>query len=81
MYCLTNLLFFDIPLLYYYINLRSSILGCLFSGDIFFLGISLSSPLFSVLLSTVSEVIRGEVLENFSANLLSIKLLVGSAVF
>ena len=33
-YCLTNLLFFNIPLLYYYINLRSSIVFCLSSGDI-----------------------------------------------
>ena len=34
MYCLTNLLFFDIPLLYY-VNLNSSIICCLFSGDIY----------------------------------------------
>ena len=33
MYCLTNLLFFDIPWLYYYTNLNSSIICCLFSGD------------------------------------------------
>ena len=35
-YCLTNLLFFDIPLLYCYINLRSSIFLCLSAGDISF---------------------------------------------
>ena len=34
MHCLTNLLFFDIPLLCYYTNLNSSIICCLFSGDI-----------------------------------------------
>ena len=34
MYCLTNLLFFDIPLLYY-VNLNSSITCCLSSGDIY----------------------------------------------
>ena len=41
-YCLTNLLFFDIPLLYYtYLN--SSIILYLFSGDIYFsLGVSIS---------------------------------------
>ena len=39
---LTNLLFFDNPL-YFYINLRSSIISSLSSGDIYlFLGISLS---------------------------------------
>ena len=35
MYCLTNLLFFDISLLYYYSNHNSSIICCLFSGDIY----------------------------------------------
>ena len=35
MYCLTNLLFFDIPFLYYYINFRSPIIFCLSSRDIF----------------------------------------------
>ena len=32
MHCLTNLLFFDIPLLYYDTNLISLLLWCLFSG-------------------------------------------------
>ena len=41
--CPTNLLFFDILLLYYYINLRSTIIFCLSSGDIYLsLGFSLS---------------------------------------
>ena len=41
---LSNFLFFAISLLYYYINLNSSITGCLFSGDIdLFFGISLLS--------------------------------------
>ena len=40
-YCLTNLLFLDIPLLYCYINLKSSIIFCVSSGDIYLsLGIS-----------------------------------------
>ena len=34
LYCLTNLLFFDIPLFYYF-NLSSSIITCLFSADTF----------------------------------------------
>ena len=43
MYCLTNLLLFDIPLLYY-ANLNSSMICCLFSEDIYFsFGISNSS--------------------------------------
>ena len=42
-YCLTNLLLLDIPLLYY-VNLNSSIICCLFSGDIYLsFGISNSS--------------------------------------
>ena len=43
-YCLTNLLFFDIPLLYCYTNLNSSITCCLFSEDMYLsFGISISS--------------------------------------
>ena len=43
MYCQTNLLLFDIPLLYY-VNLNSSMICCLFSKDIYFsFGISNSS--------------------------------------
>ena len=35
MHHLSNLLFFCIPLLYYYINLNSSIICCLSCGDIY----------------------------------------------
>ena len=35
MWNVTNLLFFDSPLLYNYTNLNSSIICCLFSGDIY----------------------------------------------
>ena len=42
MHHLTSLLFFGIPLLYYYINLNSSIICCLSFGDIYLsFGISL----------------------------------------
>ena len=42
MHYLSNLLFFDIPLLYYDINLNSSMICCLFCGDIYLsFGISL----------------------------------------
>ena len=41
---LKNLLFFDIPLLYYYANLNSSILCCPFSGGIY-LSFSISSSI------------------------------------
>ena len=34
MYCLANLLFFDTAL-FYYTNLNSSIISCLFSGEIY----------------------------------------------
>ena len=48
MYCLANLLFFDIPGLYYYTNLKSSIICYLSSGDIYLsFGISIS-PLASL---------------------------------
>ena len=35
MLCLTKLLLFDISLLYYYTNLNSPIICCLFPGDIY----------------------------------------------
>ena len=35
MHCLINLLFFNIPLLYCYINLKSSIICRHFSGDMY----------------------------------------------
>ena len=35
MYHLSDLLFFGIPLLYYHINLNSSMICCLFCGDIY----------------------------------------------
>ena len=42
MHHLTNLLFFGIPLLYFYINLNSSIIFCLSCGDIYLsFGVSL----------------------------------------
>ena len=70
-YCLTNLLFFDIPLLCYYTNLRSPIIFCQPSGDIYLsLGIYLSCFLI------VSELLSCEVFETFvllSAFLLPIK--------
>ena len=53
LYCLKSLLFFDIPLLHYYIYPRSSIIFCLSSGDIYL------SLVISLLCSfvTVSELI------------------------
>ena len=82
---LKSLLFFDISLLYYYITLRSSIIFCLFSGDIYLsLGISLSRPIFYASFVTISELFCGEVLETFvilSAILLPIEYPVASVVF
>ena len=71
MHHLTNLLFFGIPLLYYYINLNSSIIFCLSCGDIYLsFGISLLAAfecdslagifkillLFAIVLPTKSQV-------------------------
>ena len=79
-YCLINLLFFDILLLYCYINLRSSIIFCLSSGDIYLsLGISLAYSLLNI-----SKLFCGEVFQTFtilSPILLPIKSPVASAVF
>ena len=76
--CLTDFLFFDITSSFHYINLRSSTIFCLFSGDTYLsLGISVS-------FSTFAELICGEVLETFVillAILLTVKLRVASAVF
>ena len=58
-YCLSSLLFFNFSLLYYYIDLNSSILFCFCSRDIYlFLGIS-------VPLSTASEIFCGYFFETF----------------
>ena len=79
-YCLTNLLFDDISLLYYYVNLISSIILCLSSEDIYLsLDISLS-----YLFVIVSKLFCSEFLERFVillAILLPIKAPVASAVF
>ena len=75
MYCLANLLFFDIPLLCYYTNLNSSIISCLSSGDIYrSLGIYISFFALSSKLVFETLVILSEIL-------LSIKSPVASAVF
>ena len=82
---LVNLSFFDIPLLYFYINLISLIIFCLFSGDTYLsLGISLIIPIFSSSFVTVFELLCSEFLETFvilSAVSLSIKSPVNSTVF
>ena len=62
-YCLTNLLFLYIPLLYYYINLKSSIIFCLFSGDTYlslyiYLCISIYLYLFELILCSLLSLLR-----------------------
>ena len=85
LYHLISLLVFDAPLLYCYINLRSLIISCLFSGDICLsLGISLSTPICFSSFVTVSKLFCGEVFETFvvlSAFLLALKSPVAFAVF
>ena len=74
-YYLKNLSFFDIPLLYYYINLRLSIIFCFCSRDIcIYLGISLSCSFV-----IVSELFCGELLQTFVI-LLAILLPIKSTV-
>ena len=75
MHCLANLLFFDIPLLYYYTNLNSSIICCIFSGDIY-LSFGISSSLFAS-----SKSFCEDVFVMFSTMLLPIKSRVAYAVF
>ena len=81
--CLTNLLFFNISLLYCYGNLNSSIICCLSSGDIYlFFGAS-----FGLALSTYASSFCNSLVDFFetlvilSAILLPIKSPVASAVF
>ena len=78
-------LFIDIPLLYYHINLRSLIICCLSSGDVYHsLSISLLTSIFSSSFVTISELFYGEVFVTFviqSAILLPIKSPVAFAVF
>ena len=72
---------FDIPLLYCYTNLNSSIIYCLSSGDMYlFLGVALSTST-SVLSFGNSSVDFFETLVILSAILLPIKSPAASAVF
>ena len=85
MHCLTNLLFLDIPLLHYYINLRSEIIFCPFPGVVYLsLGIFLSCSIFSISLVTVPKLFCGDVHDTLIillVILLPIKSPVASAVF
>ena len=83
-YCPTNLLFFDIPFLYCYTNLNSSIISCPSFGDIYLsFGVSDSSlaSLFCGFLECNSIEDFFETLVILSAILLPIKSPVASAVF
>ena len=73
-YCLTNLLFFYIPLSYY-TNLNSSIICCIFSGEIY---LSFRTSFYFVL--SVFELFFAAFVI-LSAILLPIKSSVASAVF
>ena len=70
-YYLTNSLFFDVPLLYYYINLRLLTYFCLPSGDTYLpLGIYLSCSFV-----IVSELFCGELLETSISNFITNKII------
>ena len=80
-YYLANLIFFDVTLLYYYNNLRSSINFCHSSGD---LKLSLGISLFSCSFVIVSELFCSEFPEAFIfllAILLTVKPPAASAIF
>ena len=81
MYFLTSLLFFGIPLLYYinflrFFDLKSSIIFCLSSGDIYF-----SLIIYSLLVSKLLFRKVFEALVILSAFLFPMKSSVSSAVF
>ena len=78
MHCPTNLLFFETPLLCYYTNLNSSIICCLFSGDMYLSFGAFDSSLSSSFCGFLDLL---ETLAILSAILLPIKLPVASAVF
>ena len=83
MHCLTNSLFFGIPLLYYYTSLNSSIIFCLSSGDMYlFLGVVISTS-FSFVSSFGNSFVDFffGTLVILSTILLPIKSPVASAVF
>ena len=81
MHCLTNSLFFDIPLLYYYTSLNSSIICCLFSGDIYLSFGAPDSSLTSLFCESHFDEDFLETLVILSAIVLPIKSLVASDVF
>ena len=83
MYFPTNLLFFGIPLLYYYANFNLSIICYLSWGDMYlFLGLAISTS-FSFVSTLLCNSLEGffETLVILSAILLLIKSPVVSAVF
>ena len=79
MHCLTNLLFIDIPLLYYYTSFNSSKICCPFSGDMYISFSASDSSLASIFCERVEDFF--ETLVVLSGNLLPIKSPVASAVF
>ena len=77
-YYLTNLLFFDIWLLYCYVNLNISTIYCRFLED---LNLSFGAFInFSFVCEKFSELFCSESLVILSSKLLPFKILVGSAV-
>ena len=82
MHHLSNLLYFGIPLLYYYINLNSSIICCLSCGDIYLsFGISLLASFDDNSFECNSFGDFFETLVILSAILLPLKSPVASAAF
>ena len=76
-YYIKSLLFFNIPLFYYHIDLRSSVICCLLSGDIYF-GIFID---FSFVCELISELFCDEYFVILLTISLPIKSPVPSAVF
>ena len=81
MHCLTNSLFFDIPLLCYYTSLNSSIICYVFLGDMYLSFGASDSSVASLLCDRDFAEDFFETLVILSAILLPIKSPVASAVF
>ena len=79
-YCLKHLLYFDISLMYYYINIRSSMIFCLSSRDIYLsFGMFLSCSFLTICKLFCSKVLAFFVI--LSVILLPIKWPAASAFF
>ena len=69
-HCLTNVLFFNVPLLYCYTNFNLSIICCLYFGDIYLFCGTFVSPFFSSLRDCETLVILSAIFYQLNHRLL-----------